>query len=180
MKRRRLLLDRSVSHCNRGHANSYCIEEYYRAHLALRRGVCSNHAVVVSRNIMIRATIPLLAIGLLASTPSLAGALYPAPPAVIATLPKYCLGQYMEGMKGRPGYSIEGCGDYANHYCPGLVDMAQATTAQDNSKKRFYLESAKQNMEYTLNFTKNIPSCFLRTEAASRLQIIQMKLRLMR
>lgn len=103
---------------------------------------------------------------------------YKAPPGIVATLPKYCWGQYVDGFAGKPGYGIEGCGAAANHFCPGLVQIAQARTEPSLSERKGLLRSARVNMEYTLSNTEKYPACFLRKEAQMQIQIIDIRARL--
>lgn len=105
---------------------------------------------------------------------------YKAPAAIIASLPQYCWSQYVDGLEKNPAYQIQGCGVYTNHFCPGLVEIAQARTAREPARKKELLQSAKKNMEYTLHFTEQIPSCMLRPEAQAHLNTINMKLQLMK
>lgn len=105
---------------------------------------------------------------------------YQAPPSIIPTLPKYCWAQYVDGLENNPAYQINGCGAYSNHFCPGLVQIAQARTARERWKRKELLEQAKINMEYTLNWTNDIPTCFLRPQAQGQLRIIDLKLRLLK
>ena len=45
---------------------------------------------------------------------------YKAPTNEVMLLPRFCWGQYLPGVDGPP-YTIEGCGVWMNHYCPGLL-----------------------------------------------------------
>lgn len=104
-------------------------------------------------------------------------ALYEAPPEIIPTLPKYCWGQYIADIPhDDPQFYISGCGEYANHYCPGLVNMKEADKENNLGRKMFLLSQAQGNMEYTLNNTKDIPECFLRPNAQAYLQRIKFQI----
>ncbi|MCQ9372916.1 hypothetical protein NMQ14_01480 [Methyloversatilis sp. XJ19-13] len=102
---------------------------------------------------------------------------YKAPAVIIATLPQYCLAQYIDGLENDSRFQIIGCGAYSNHYCPGLVEIAQARKTHVISKKSELLNSARKNMEYTLRGTRDQPNCFLRQEAESNLNLINTMLK---
>lgn len=83
----------------------------------------------------------------------------------ISKLPKYCYAQYLsEELAKDPQHSIQGCGAFMNHFCPGLVDMmrAQKPTAQ-RWERAERVESARKNFAYTL--THMPPNCWLRPDA---------------
>lgn len=85
--------------------------------------------------------------------------------AEIAKLPKYCYAQYLsEQLAKDPQHSIQGCGPFMNHFCPGLVDMmrAQKPTAQRWERVE-RVESARKNFAYTLGNMP--PNCWLREDA---------------
>lgn len=102
---------------------------------------------------------------------------YKAPAVIVATLPQYCLAQYIDGLEDDKRFQIIGCGAYSNHYCPGLVEIAQARKTHNVSKKSELLNSARKNMEYTLRGTKDQPNCFLRQEAENNINLINTMLR---
>jgi hypothetical protein len=108
------------------------------------------------------------------------GQKYKAPPEIIATLPKFCWAQYLENVPDEPEFHIQGCGAYANHFCPGLVQMAQAERETHPSILRQLLSEAKGNMEYTLNNTIDIPDCFLRPRAQINLQRIKFQIEMLK
>src|SRR6266850_2544509 len=91
------------------------------------------------------------------------GAGYDAPNEIKATLPKFCWAQYFDNVPtDDPDYSISGCGSMGNHYCPGLVKMAQAGKTKSNGERLGLLSMAKADMQYTINNTAEVPDCFLR------------------
>ncbi|WP_374339043.1 hypothetical protein [Methyloversatilis sp.] len=102
---------------------------------------------------------------------------YKAPAVIVATLPQYCLAQYIDGLENDKRFQIIGCGAYSNHYCPGLVEIAQARKTHDVSKKSELLNSARKNMEYTLRGTKDQPDCFLRQQAENNINLINTMLK---
>jgi hypothetical protein len=105
---------------------------------------------------------------------------YHAPPDVVATLPKFCWAQYTAAGKGNPEYSVQGCGAFWNHYCPGLVHMARAQREKDLGKKEQALGSARVDMEYTLRYTQDYPECALRPLAQQNLIRIKSELELVK
>ena len=105
--------------------------------------------------------------------------LYEAPKDVIPTLPRFCWPQYMAPLPVGFDEFIRGCGEYANHYCPGLVNIKVADREKDLGRKMYQLEQAKGNMEYTLHYTNDIPDCFLRPHAKANLQLINFKIEML-
>jgi hypothetical protein len=102
---------------------------------------------------------------------------YDAPPDIKASLPKFCWVQYFPNIPDDdPDYSIQGCGAGVNHYCPGLVKMAQAEREKVKSERVGYLSMAKADMQYTLNNTVDFPDCFLRTRAQANIMRINFQL----
>lgn len=98
----------------------------------------------------------------------------------LAQMPNYCYAQYVdEKLSSNPQYSIQGCGAYMNHYCPGLLQMmrAQKSSAPSYERKE-NIRQAKGNFDYTL---KNMPQgCWLRPEAeaaASRARVVDASIR---
>lgn len=90
--------------------------------------------------------------------------------AEIAKLPKYCYAQYLsEQLAKDPQHSIQGCGAFMNHFCPGLVDMmrAQKPTSQ-RWERAERIESARKNFAYTLEHMP--PNCWLRADAEKAAQ----------
>jgi hypothetical protein len=104
------------------------------------------------------------------SGPLYGGGNYDAPADIKARLPKFCWFQYYDNIApDDPEYSIQGCGAGVNHYCPGLVKMAQAEREKTNSERVGYLAMAKADMKYTLNNTEDFPDCFLRRLAQANI-----------
>jgi hypothetical protein len=70
----------------------------------------------------------------------------------IAQLPEMCYWQYVDGaFAGNPRYSIQGCGDYVNHYCPGLIKLMRATSpTRPLSERKENIRMAVADFEYTL------------------------------
>ncbi len=105
---------------------------------------------------------------------------YKAPAAIIATLPPFCGAQYIDGLEDDPRYQIQGCGVYANHYCPALVLMAKVRTEKTKGGKLELLRIAEQEMHYTLRHTIEYPDCMLRPLAEQRLRDIAERRRLLK
>jgi hypothetical protein len=113
--------------------------------------------------------------------PLYAGGGYQAPPDIKAALPKFCWVQYFDNISpDDPEYSIQGCGAGVNHYCPGLVKMAQAEREKNNSEKLGYLRMAKADMQYTLTNTADFPECFLRPRAQAAIMRIDFQVDMMK
>lgn len=95
-------------------------------------------------------------------------------PAEIANLPKYCYAQYVNEQYSKdPLHSIQGCGAYMNHYCPGLVDFMRAQSPALAKPQRVEkLKSAKKNFEYTLKYMPQ--NCWLRSDAQSSMRQAEM------
>lgn len=90
--------------------------------------------------------------------------------AEIAALPKYCYEQYVSSkLKGDPMYSIQGCGVYMNHLCPGLIKMMRVKReATHISIRKELVGQAIVDFNYTLNFMP--PSCQMRGEVERLLE----------
>jgi hypothetical protein len=103
---------------------------------------------------------------------------YKAPTSEVLLLPRFCWGQYLEGVDG-PGYEIRDCGVFMNHYCDGLLELnrARKPTAKRGEKIQ-HLTHAKQNTLYTLNGMKDFPACSIRRHSEETLQQINALLRL--
>ena len=95
------------------------------------------------------------------------------PATIIATLPPYCKYKYIDGLKDDPQYSIKGCGVYINHFCGGLVKIAQARVAKSKSERSELLRMASDDMNYTLHWTADYPDCMARPIAEAKLKEIQ-------
>jgi hypothetical protein len=104
------------------------------------------------------------------------GQKYSAPPDIIATLPKICWWLYMDNVPNTPEFNILDCGAFSNHYCPGLVNMKEAEKAKDINRAWDKLSEAKSNMQYTLEFTQNIPECSVRLSAQMNLKRIEFQI----
>lgn len=86
-----------------------------------------------------------------------------------AQLPKYCYAQYVDTrLAADPKYSIQGCGVWMNHFCPGLLQLMRAEkVSSPRSTRADNLHGATENFEYTL---KHMPAgCWLRHDAESAL-----------
>ena len=107
-------------------------------------------------------------VGALALSEAPIAAQYSAPAAIVATLPPFCGGQYIDGLDSDPRYTISGCGPAGNHYCPGLVQIAKSKKAKTKGEKLEFLRMAESEMIYTLKFTANFPDCMLRPLAEEK------------
>ena len=87
-----------------------------------------------------------------------------ATPIEISRMPKYCYAQYVDGaLANNPGYSIQGCGDYMNHYCGGLVKLWRAeNSTAPRSQRKENLRMAIDDFEYTLR--DMTPGCAIRND----------------
>jgi hypothetical protein len=97
----------------------------------------------------------------------------------VARLPKFCQGQYVPSLRNAPGYTITGCGVYANHFCPALVLLNRAEDVTVPRQERQYaLKQAGDNLAYSRN---HLPStCWLMpnlsaSEARFKLLTIMLK-----
>lgn len=84
-------------------------------------------------------------------------------------LPNYCHAQYIDDkLSSDPQYSIQGCGVYTNHFCPGLIRMsrAQKVSVQKDLRKE-HIRIAKDAFKYTLIHMPE--KCWLRQDAESAL-----------
>lgn len=77
----------------------------------------------------------------------------------LAQLPRYCWGQYVKELAGKPGYSIQNCGYGMNHYCPALTVMLRANKPGISRQDKIgHLRVARKEIEYTLvRVTPNCP-----------------------
>jgi len=104
------------------------------------------------------------------------GPQYKAPPEIVAALPKICWWLYMDKVPNTPEYNIKDCGAYSNHYCPGIVHMKHAEREKTTGARLERLRRAKEDMEYTLHFTENIPECSVRLPAKANLERIKFQM----
>ena len=101
-----------------------------------------------------------------------------APADEVVLLPQFCWAQYMPGIEG-PQYSINGCGVWMNHYCPGLLELIRARKPNTTRGQKIqHLKVAKSATEYTLMHMEDHPVCSIRKQAQETLQQINMLLRL--
>lgn len=78
----------------------------------------------------------------------------------VALLPPYCQVRFRPQQYPGPGASAYGCGDWFNHFCPGLVAMNRAMNPLLPMKRRQgYLREANDHIAYTRK--KLAPSCRL-------------------
>lgn len=108
------------------------------------------------------------------------GPKYNAPPEIVAALPKICWWLYMDNVPNTPEFNILDCGAYSNHYCPGLVHMKLAAKEKTSGMRLERLRRAKQDMEYTLNFTEKIPECSVRQSARMNIERIKFEMEMIK
>jgi hypothetical protein len=97
---------------------------------------------------------------------------YKAPPDIVATLPQFCWGQYLDNVPLDPQF--EECGGFWNHFCPGMVLMKQAEKEKNPQSAYWLLQQAAGDMNYTLELTS--PQCFLRPRALINIQRIKFQM----
>ncbi len=97
---------------------------------------------------------------------------YEAPPDIVATLPQFCWGQYLDNVPLDPRF--ETCGGFTNHFCPGLVLMKKAEKEKTPMSAYWLLKEAEGSMRYTLQYTA--PECFLRPRALINIQRIKFQM----
>lgn len=84
-------------------------------------------------------------------------------------LPQYCLWQFnrnrpeYQDPKFRLGEVFPNCGDGMNHFCPGLLWVVRANAPGASSQHRkYWLQQARQEFEYTARWMQPFPNCGLR------------------
>ncbi len=107
------------------------------------------------------------------------GPQYKAPPEIVVALPKICWWFYMDNVPNTPEYNIKDCGAHSNHYCPGLVAMAQAERQTDRKLRLERLTRAKSEMEYTLRGTIDHPECSVRPPAKMHLERLKFQIEML-
>lgn len=71
----------------------------------------------------------------------------------ISRLPNYCHGQFRPELRGTPGYKIVNCGNYYNHFCPGLVMLNRASDlTKPKAVRRDILREARLEIGYIRGF----------------------------
>lgn len=96
-----------------------------------------------------------------------------ATPIQILQLPKFCWWEYDAKYAATYGL-VQNCGVYVNHYCSGEVDFLNSKDASKPMDARFAaLQRALTNTEYTLNGTRDHPSCSIRPYVARKYQEIR-------
>jgi len=104
------------------------------------------------------------------------GPKYKAPPEIVPTLPKICWWLYMDNVPNTSEFNIKDCGNFYNHYCPGLVRMKLAEREKTIAARMQHLTQAKREFEYTLHFTEQFPECSVRTPAKMNLERIKFQM----
>ena len=82
-------------------------------------------------------------------------------------LPKFCWHTFTASHRGA-GYNIpkQSCGPGMNHYCPGLLRKLRADDPLRKKSDRIQLyKQALADVNYTLRWMKDYPSCFIRKHA---------------
>lgn len=89
----------------------------------------------------------------------------------LAKLPEYCYAQYVnKKLESDARYSIQRCGPYMNHFCPGLIDLMRAQDVRKPTQlRRERVASAVKNFEYTLSYMPE--GCWLREDADAAMRM---------
>jgi hypothetical protein len=84
----------------------------------------------------------------------------------------------MDNVPNTPEFNPQGedCGAYTNHYCPALVKIKQAEREKYVPVALTLLSQAKEDLEYTLYWTENLPQCPLRLPAQMNLQRVKFQI----
>jgi hypothetical protein len=95
-----------------------------------------------------------------------------APPNEVAALPRYCWGKYDGRFKG-PRYQIprDRCGGGHNHFCQGILRFYRSQHPMATSReKKWYLNVAIENFEYTAHNLRKFPQCPIRRDVQTILR----------
>jgi hypothetical protein len=105
---------------------------------------------------------------------------YKAAASEIALLPKFCYGQYVDGVSG-PEYYLpsDSCGPGMNHYCPALVAFIRAKRSSGGSRERMkQLSIARTDVIYTLKWMEPYPACQIRSHVEATLKEIDFQMKI--
>jgi hypothetical protein len=94
-------------------------------------------------------------------------------------LPKYCQGQFIEKLRGTPGYTMPDCGVWMNHYCYGLNFLNRANNpASPKAKRQGDARRARTDINYTIQHMTAGCAISKDVEAANmRLRAIEMSVK---
>jgi len=96
-------------------------------------------------------------------------------------LPKFCWGQYADGLKG-PEYNIpSGCGVGMNHYCYGLLDLQRSKKAKNAGERRLLLTHAQDHTRYTIRWMKQegtTATCSIGPHVEATMREIELKFKI--
>jgi len=83
----------------------------------------------------------------------------------ITRLPKMCWSQFDSKFRGT-GFELPGgCGGGMNHLCPSYISLNRAKSAiADAGARGYWLNVARDHVEYTIRAIANYPACPLREE----------------
>jgi hypothetical protein len=96
----------------------------------------------------------------------------------VLQLPKYCQGWFRKELDF-PGNPIATCGDWFNHFCPGLVALNRAAQpTRSMTERRYFLQNGTGHLGYTRKHLS--PTCALAedlraAEARARILAITVK-----
>jgi hypothetical protein len=95
-------------------------------------------------------------------------------------LPQYCLWQFnresaqYQDPRFKLSETFPNCGPGMNHYCPGLLWMIRANAPGASSQHRkYWLQQAKQEFDYTVRWMQSYPSCGLRPHLDLQMKKLQ-------
>jgi hypothetical protein len=91
----------------------------------------------------------------------------------IAQLPRFCLAQFEVPGAGGDEFKISrDCGDFTNHYCPGLIYFIRGKMSGTKAKALPLIGIADNDVAYTERGIANYPRCPIREHVeATRAEI---------
>jgi len=91
----------------------------------------------------------------------------------LTKLPKFCYGQAQVPNATGAEFNIPAsCGPGMNHYCSGLTHLIRAKASGGKGRVQAELGLAENDIRYTEEWIRNLPSCPLRDHvAASRAEV---------
>jgi hypothetical protein len=90
----------------------------------------------------------------------------------IAQLPLFCWKQFEVPNIQGDEFRIRDCGDYINHYCPGLIYLIRGKSSAAKGKGFGEIQHADIEVAYTEHGIANYPQCSIREHVeATRAEI---------